>query len=404
MATQNPPRYGTQEGHMADTSIKLPFEDAEYKSRVEQVKKGMEERGLDLLLVTVPENSFYLTGFQTGSHQTFLVLALPLKGEAAWIVRKTELSNVRTLAPLSWVKRSYGVEDSDDPIEVLASVLRELGHEGSRVGIEQEGYFFNISFYLKLQSALPNAELRDGSNIVEALRRIKSEGELAYMRRAGEITAKALQAGIDSLHEGQSDRELASIILSTAVREGCEPMSGGPFITTGKRTFQAHSTWAGVTINRGDIVNTEMASVAARYNTPTFRVSVIGEHSDELRRFHDASYAGLEAGLARFEPGMTSHQADRVVRDAIEKAGYGEYFVVRAAYGIGLGFTPGWSENHVMSIRPNDQRLLEPGMCFHLVPALYKEGFGAVCCSMPIEITDKGCKPLTSIEPKLFVR
>lgn len=108
--------------------------------------------------------------------------------------------------------------------------------------------------------------------------------------------------------------------------------------------------------------------------------------------------------MAGIKPGMTSGEADRVVRTAVEKMGYGENFVVRAAYGIGLGFSPGWGENHVMSIRPDDPRVIEPGMCFHLVPALYKEGLGAVCCSMPIEIGENGCRPLTSIEPDLFIR
>ncbi|MCH8088354.1 MAG: aminopeptidase P family protein [Chloroflexi bacterium] len=389
---------------MAEPLIELPFSSEEYAYRVDRVLEKMEARGLDLLLVSIPENSYYLTGFQTGSHQTFLILALPLKGDGSWIVRKTELSNIRSQAPLSWVKGHHGVEDSDDPIEVLASVLREMGHERSSIGIEQEGYFFNISFYLKLKEELPGARLLDGSNIVEELRRVKSESELAYMRRAGEITAKALRAGLEALHEGMSDRELARIILGKATEEGSEIMCAGPFITSGKRTFLAHSSWTGAVINRGDIVNTEMAAVVARYNTPAFRNAVIGEPSDEVRSLFGASRAGMEAGMVGIKPGMSSGEADRVVRTAVDKAGYGENFVVRAAYGIGLGFSPGWGENHVMSIRPDDPRVIEPGMCFHLVPALYKEGLGAVCCSMPIEIDENGCKPLTSIEPDLFIR
>ena len=389
---------------MTGTLIELPFEQKEYASRVERVRQGMERRGLDLLLVTVPENSYYLTGFQTGAHMSFLVLALPLKGEAAWIVRKTELSNVRNLPPESWVKQHHGVDDSDDPIEVLAGIVKELGYESSKIGIEQEGYFLTISYYLQLLKALPKAQLMDGSNTVEEVRRVKSPAELSYLRQAGEITAKAVRAGIDALHEGMTDRELASIILATATKEGGETMSMGPFITTGKRTYLAHSSWIGATINRGDIVNTEMASVVARYNTPIFRVSVIGEPSDELKRFHDASHTGLEAALKHIKPGITAGEADRVIRDAVEKTGYGEYFVVRAAYGLGIAFSPGWDESSVMMCKPGDPRVIEAGMCFHLVPALYKEGLGAVCCSMPVEITDDGPKPLTSIEPKLFVR
>ncbi len=57
-----------------------------------------------------------------------------------------------------------------------------------------------------------------------------------------------------------------------------------------------------------------------------------------------------------------------------------------------------------MNMRPGDDRVLEPGMCFHVVPALYKEGFGAVCCSMPVVVTESGLEPLIDLEPKLFVR
>ena len=382
-----------------------PFKPEEYSNRVERVREEMERRGLDLLLVSVPDNIYYLTGFQTGwLMQTFLVLVLPLKGEAVWVLRNTELSNARYLAKVSWVKESYGVDDSDDPIELLASVLRQLGYQESHIGIEQNGHYFNIFSYFKLQKVLSRIKLGDGSNIIEDLRRIKSEAELMYMRQAGEITAKALRAGIDAIHEGMTDSELASILLATATREGSAPMSCGPFVTTGKRSFLAHSSWVGIPINQGDVVNTEMAAVAGRYNTPVFRVSVIGEPSDELKRFHDASYAGLKAGLANIGPGMTSDQGDRVVREAIKRTGLGEYFVVRAAYSIGIAFTAAWGEFHIASIRPRDSRILENGMCFHLVPALYKDGFGAVCCSMPIEITADGCRPLTSIEPQLFVR
>ena len=180
-------------------------------------------------------------------------------------------------------------------------------------------------------------------------------------------------------------------------------MSAGPYVTVGERTFLAHSSWVGHPIQRGEIVNTEMAARVNGYNAPCFRVSVIGAPCEALKQFHAASERGLHAGLEGIRPGMTSHAADRVVRDAIEQTEFGEYFVVRAAYGIGLEFAPAWSEDHVMSIRPGDERVLAAGMCFHLVPALYKAGFGAVCCSLPVLVTSHGLEPLLDHVPKLYV-
>ena len=141
-----------------------------------------------------------------------------------------------------------------------------------------------------------------------------------------------------------------------------------------------------------------------RYHVPCFRVSVIGRPSAELARFHAASEAGLDAALNGIEPGMTSRQADAVMRQAIAKAGCGEEFVVRAAYGIGLSFGPTWGEDRLMALRPGDDRPVAPGMCFHLVPALYREGLGCVCCSMPVVVTETGLDPLLDLEAELFVR
>ncbi len=180
-------------------------------------------------------------------------------------------------------------------------------------------------------------------------------------------------------------------------------MAEGPYVAAGPRSFRAHSSWGGRPIERGAVINTEMAVARARYHTPVFRISVLGKPGDELRRLHDASRAGLLAGLEKIGPGMTSAAADAIVRQKIVEAGFGDLFTVRAAYGIGIGSAPGWGENSVVNIRPGDQRKLEPGMCFHVVPALYKAGLGAICCSMPIHVTANGVERLTSIEPELFV-
>ena len=93
-----------------------------------------------------------------------------------------------------------------------------------------------------------------------------------------------------------------------------------------------------------------------------------------------------------------------VLRTPIEWAGLGDLFVVRGAYSIGIAFAPSWGEgNTLAAIKPGSDDPLLPGMTFHLVPALYRDGVGCVCCSMPVAITDTGVAPLATIEPKLFI-
>ena len=389
---------------MSDDIAALPFEAAEYGRRVAGARARMAARGIDLLIVTGAENGYYLSGLLVGTPQVFLALVLPIEGDACWVVRQTELSNVRTLAATAWVKEGVGVPDESDPIHILAGTLMEQGRERARIGIERQGWFFHADYQHRSEAALPDATFLDSTGLVEGMRNIKGPAEIAYMKRAGAVTAAALRAGIAAVAAGVTDREIGAILTATAIREGSGPMPQGPFVTCGARSFMAHSSWAGAPIRTGEMVNTEMACSVARYYVPCFRVSVVGPPSDALKRFHGASEAGLEGALTRIRPGMTSGEADAAVREPIEHAGFGEYFVVRAAYGIGLAFGPCWSEDRLMNMRPGDDRVLEPGMCFHVVPALYKEGFGAVCCSMPVVVTESGLEPLIDLEPKLFVR
>ena len=383
--------------------VELPFSAQEYRDRVSRFREKMRAGNVDVALVTGPENQYYLTGLRTGTVQYFMTLVVPVDGEGLWVVRRTELSNVESLKTVSWVKHGVGVTDGESSVQVLADTLREQGFEQSRIGVDRRSYFFHTEFQLGLEQELSKATLVDASGWVEAGRAVKSDAELSELRTAGVITATALSRGIDSLVEGITDRQIGATLTSSAIEAGSESMSAGPYVTVGERTFMAHSSWVGQSIGRGDIVNTEMAARVNGYNAPCFRVSVIGQPSQSLQRFHAASEQGLHAGLEGIRGGMTSEAADRVVRDAIDATGLGEYFVVRAAYGIGLGFAPAWSEDHVMSIRPGDQRVLLPGMCFHLVPALYKAGFGAVCCSMPVVVTESGLEPLLDHKPRLYV-
>jgi Xaa-Pro dipeptidase len=381
----------------------LPFTREEFESRRDRVVQLFDKFGVDVAVISSPVNFYYLTGMHTGVTHYLFVLVLRANGEGLWVVRRTEMSNVHAAAPASWVKDGVPVDDSEDPYLKLSEVLKPLITPKGSVGIEFASPQMTADAYTKIQSALPNVQVKNISGLVESLRAIKSETELAYMRRAGNITGTAMQEALEAVLPGTRDSDLAGDLIARAIRLGSDPMSMGPFVTCGLRSFRAHSSWVHEPIRPGELVNTEMATVVARYNTPVFRVSVMGKPSKEVEAFHEASLAGLHAGLQGIKPGMTSHEADSVVRNAITKVGYGEYFTVRAAYGIGVGFPPGWGENNVMNIRPGDERVLEPNMCFHLVPALYKADLGCVCCSMPIRISERGVEPLTHIAPKLFV-
>lgn len=386
-----------------DEMMPLYFAEEEIFSRRMRLLEKMDRRGIDLYVISSPANYYYISGFFHGTPGGIFCLALKRDGSAVWIGRRTEMSNVTVFANYGWTGEGIAIGDEEDPQEGLGKAIASLAEPGSTICLELSGrYPISYSAFEVLKCELRGHALVDSAGMVESLRAIKSDTELAYMRRAGQISSDAIRAAVGSVTPGSTDSELAGKLIAEAVRGGSEYMSLGPYVTAGPRSFLAHSSWGNVPLREGEIINTEIAAVVARYSAPVFRVSVLGKPSDDIRRFHEASVAGLQAGLDKIKPGMKSLEADAVVRQAIDEKGYGEYFVVRAAYGVGINYPPSWDEEYVMSIRPRDERTLKAGMCFHLVPALYKRDLGCVCCSMTIHITESGVESLTPIPAELI--
>ena len=92
-----------------------------------------------------------------------------------------------------------------------------------------------------------------------------------------------------------------------------------------------------------------------------------------------------------------SAELDKVARDVIDKAGYGQYFIHRLGHGIGQ------SDHEFPSIMEGNDLVLEPGMCFSIEPGIYIPGFSGVRIEDCVHITDTGCDPFTHTSKELRV-
>ena len=128
---------------------------------------------------------------------------------------------------------------------------------------------------------------------------------------------------------------------------------------------------------------------------------MVGQPSDEHIEAADALRGVLESAIEAIRPGLTAGEVDRQCRSVVEKRGLGDFFRHRAAYGIGIGFPPNWSEGHIYAIRPDDPLVLQPNMTFHVIPTLFKPTFG-MCFSDSVRVTDDGCELLTNFPRRLF--
>jgi Xaa-Pro dipeptidase len=133
------------------------------------------------------------------------------------------------------------------------------------------------------------------------------------------------------------------------------------------------------------------------------RGAVIAPVRDEVRRMADTILEALNAAIAAIRPGATSGEVDAACRAPIERNGFEPNFRKRTGYSVGVGYAPSWGEGHIVSLRRDDPTRLEPGMVFHMPPALRIPREHGLGFSETVLVSETGCDVLTDFPRRLHV-
>ncbi|MDA0703393.1 MAG: Xaa-Pro peptidase family protein [Proteobacteria bacterium] len=377
-----------------------PFTVEEFQGRLKKVRGDMRAAGIDILLVTGPENIYYLSGYRTTGYYIYQALVVPLDGDPQFVVRALEFTNVQAL---SWIKTGYKVEDTESYFEATAACIEKMGGAKARIGFDDGGFFLPASILDGLRARMTGAKFIPDGGLVEKSRVVKSPQEIDYIRRASACAVAGLEAGIAHTQAGVSENDLAGETYNALVRAGSEYTGSQPYVVTGKRSALGHATFERQIVQHGDDVFFEVGGCIYRYGGAIMRSVSVGPPSPAFQQAADAVLGALDAILNAAKPGATSGEVDRAGRSVVEKAGLGDHWHHRTGYSIGIGFPPGWGEGHIMDLKPNDTRRLEPGMAFHTVPLLLIPQIGSVGFSETFVITETGCEVLTETPRELRV-
>ncbi len=380
----------------------LPFEVPVYKERVRRLREGMSARGVDVLVLHSPENIFYLCGYNTpGYYYGYQSIVVSLESDPFMVLRRVEESNV---IGRSWLSNWYIYGDTDDPIDIVVQSLKKEKLDGKRIGLNKDTRFLTPREFEKMKAGLPDATFVDGHGLVEDLRRIKSDQEIGFIRRAVKASEAGMSAAVEATVEGNTEDDVAAAAYQAIIMAGSEYPGMPPLIAAGYRAGLAHTTWEGhKRIERGDAVMIEIPGTVNRYHGVFARAVIIGEPSARFREIEKVVREAGDALIAAVRPGITAAEADKAHRDVIIREGYGDHFLHRSAYGLGIAFPPHWDEGAILSLKPGNELLLEPNMVFHMVSALYFYAEACVTMTETIRVTETGSEKMTNFPRKLIV-
>lgn len=392
------------------SAITLPFEQSEYDARIARTRSEMSDRALDTLVISDPSNMNWLTGYDGWSFYVHQCVILPMHGNPVCFVRAQDTNGaVRTV----WMP-DEDVHGYDEklvqnlplhPMQELVEVLRQCGLSQGRIGVEMDNYWYSAQAHTELINGLPGASLIDSTGLVNWQRAIKSKREIEYMKIAGRIVTKMHTHIYQRIEPGLRKNEMAAEILHCGCM-GVENHGGDypamvPLLPSGADASAPHLTWNDDPFKSGEATFFEIAGCYRRYQCPTSRTVFLGTPPQKFLDVEKAVVEGINTGLEKARPGNQCQQIAQAFCRILEKR-TGIKKESRCGYSIGISYPPDWGER-TMSLRPGDETILEPGMTFHFIPAVWQDDWGMEITESFV-ITDQGAETLASVPRELFVK
>lgn len=361
----------------------------------------MKDRDLDALVISVPENIYYLTGLDHWGFFACHVLVVPAEGRMALACRAMERITIENQVDNA---DFYGHGDTEELSDYVSKILTDRGLSGGRLGIEKRSLFMTPRIYEMILATTPGANWSDGSGIVDDLRLVKSPLEQEYTRKSAAAADAGTLAAIEAIQEGASDYEVAAECNRAMILAGSEYPGFGPFIRPTTRLGEEHTTWRGDIFHNGDAVFLEVGGAYRKYQAPMGRLVYVGSAPPGAEQSAELAIRGMQAICDALEPGATAGQVYQAWKDVADGAGLKDYHRHHCGYMVSIGFPPSWTGGSmVTSLQPGSSRELKTGMTFHAHSWFTNTDVVDYFISNTVLLTDQGAENLTHRTPETLI-
>ncbi|MDJ0640704.1 MAG: M24 family metallopeptidase [Paracoccaceae bacterium] len=373
----------------------IPFSEPEYARRLAKTRRAMAAKDIEALFLEDPSNMAWLSGYDGWSFYVHQGVIVTHDRDPIWWGRAQDRNGaLRTVWMAAESVTSYAehfVQTTErHPMQDLGEKLQDLGLARSRIGVELENYYYSAKAHQTLVVSLPQAKLVDATALVNWQRAVKSDEELAFMRKAARISEALVDLARERIEPGLAKNELVAEISAAAIRGVGEHWGDYaaivPLLASGPDAAAPHLTWTGDTFRTGEATFFELSGCYRRYHAPFCRTVFLGRPTDEMLRAEAALVEGIGAGIEAARAGNRAADVAEALGAALERAGISRS--ARCGYPIGLSYPPDWGERTI-SFRAEDQTVLEPGMTFHFMPGLWMDDWG-LAITEPILIREDG--------------
>jgi Xaa-Pro aminopeptidase len=342
--------------------------------RRQRLLDELESLELDALLVTRLTNIRYLAGF-TGSTAYLIFGRDPVIGV-----------DFRYREQVEKEVSGIDVQHVESSRQLWPTIVGLVGASGGRIGVEATT--LSLAQYLDL-GELAGVELVPTHGLIEKLRMIKDEDEIAAIREAARLTDEAMNDLLPLLEPGMTEHRVAGEIELLQRAKGGERDASEIIVASGTRSALPHGIATSRRLQAGEPVMFDLGTVVDGYLSDLTRTVHLGPASDEFRQIYAVVLEALQRALDDIAPGMRGDEAHALAGDVIAEAGYGDRF------GHSLGHSIGLDVHEPPLLSPRDPTVVEPGMVFTVEPGIYVPGVGGVRIEDVVVVREDGCELLS---------
>ncbi len=353
-----------------------------YTNRLTSLRKKIEELNADAALVTKRENYMYMSGF-TGTSAILLIT----KSRALLLTDFRYVEQAASQAPAYEIIKYNG--------SYIAEINKLIGNDKKTVLAFEDSYVT----YRDYKQYKDNLNVRDmiplGTSF-EELRRVKDESEMQLIRQAVKIADDAFVHILDYIKPGIAEVEIAAEMEYFMKKEGASGASFDTIVASGMRSSMPHGVASEKKLETGDVVTMDYGALYKGYCSDITRTVFLGKPKAELKKIYQIVLDAQMKGIEAVKQGIKSKDVDKIARDHIAEAGYGNYF------GHGLGHGVGLEIHEDPTLSPRGEITLQDGMIVTVEPGIYVPGLGGVRIEDMLVVRGQNAEDLTKAKKDLI--
>ncbi|PTK49703.1 peptidase M24 family protein [Staphylococcus haemolyticus] len=346
-------------------------------SKIEKITKQLQHEQADAAWITTPLNVFYFTGYRSEPHERLFALLITANGDQTLYCPKMEVEEVKN-SPFEG--KIIGYLDTENPFEIDPLSFNKLLIESEHLTVKRQRELtqnFGVQHY------------GDIDQIIKELRNIKNESEIENIREAAKLADKCIEIGTEFLKVGVTEREVVNHIENEIKKFGVSEMSFDTMVLFGDHAASPHGTPGERKLVKDEYVLFDLGVIYNHYCSDMTRTVKFGTPSEEAQTIYNIVLEAETNAIEAIKAGVALQEIDKIARDIISDAGYGDYFPHRLGHGLGL------EEHEYQDVSSTNSNLLEAGMVITIEPGIYVPNVAGVRIEDDILVTENGYEILT---------